>query len=171
MVKNLLAIIGCLFIFQNIAAQETRKPLSADEIKLKEELRADKEFFQVDCRGRRPADEPVEADAKTRLKVFEAFESGNKSSKLKKTCSTIEGDPIYSYLMVEDGKASVVIDTSEDPFGAKRVFSYRCDDLAVGRYFHDEKARKFVFERVETGQLKDWQFILRCSAGEREFVF
>ncbi|MCC6329289.1 MAG: DUF4362 domain-containing protein [Acidobacteria bacterium] len=166
--KSLLLLISFLVLVQYIWPQRTPEPLSHEEQRLVAELRTDQAYLQVSCRGRRTV-ASADKDASYRLNALEAFAGGNKRSKLKKACITKEGDPILSYLTVDNGKASIVIDTSQDEFGPKRVYSYQCGELAIGIYFRDLKSGRLVFQK--TAKIEGGQATLQCIAGPKEIFF
>jgi hypothetical protein len=169
MQKTFLFIL--LFAFgQTIWTQRSPDRLSAEEQRLSDELRKDQEYLNIDC-GRRPAGAHTDRDTSYRLKAHEAFNKGNEKSKLKKSCGTKEGDPIFSYLMVERGKATLFVDTSQDDFGRKRVYSYQCSEVDIGVYFNDLNLGKMIFEKNETDEIKGRRVALRCVAGMKEIIF
>jgi len=167
--KKAFLLIFCLLFIQSIWAQRIKEPLSADEQKLSDELKNDQEYIQVGCE-RRPTSNS-DRDTSYRLKAIQAFTKAGEKSKLKKTCGTVEGDPIYSYLTVEKGKAQFFIDTSQDYFGPRRVYAYPCSQLDIGIYFNDLKAGKMVFQKMENSEEKDRQIVLRCLVDSKEFIF
>lgn len=106
--KKACLLIFCLLFIQNIWAQQTREPLSEDEQKLSDELKNDREFIRINCERRGIAVNP-DRDTSYRLKAIRAFTEAVEKSKLKNSCGTVEGDPIFSYLTVEKGKAKVLL--------------------------------------------------------------
>lgn len=171
--KKTFLLIFFLTFAQSIWTQRTIEPLSQEEQRLSEELKKDQEYVQISL-GRRQASRSTDIDTSYRLKALEAFNIGNEKLKLKKSRGTKEGDPIFSYLTVEKGKAQVFIDTLQDDFGPKRVYFYNCGELDIGIYFFDLKAGKMVFRKAgtdEIDEIKDGQVALRCIAGEKEIIF
>jgi hypothetical protein len=168
--KKICLLIFCLLFVQDVWAQRKREPLSADQQKLKDELINDREYIEVSCDRRSTTPNP-DRDTSYRLKAIQAFTEAGEKSKLKKTCVTVEGDPIYSYLTVEKGKAQFFIDSSQDDFGPKRVYAYQCSQLEIGIYFNDLKAGRMVFQKIENSEGKDRQIVLRCLADSKEFIF
>ena len=166
--KKIGFLIICLVLIQNVWAQRTGEPLSEDDQKLSDELKKDQDFLQIGCERRQTV---KGADMDLRLKALEAFKEERQKSKLKKSCGTIEGDPIFSYLKVEKGKASIFIDTSQDDFGPKRVYSYQCSELEIGIYFNDLKQGKMVFQKIDSSQIKDQKIVLRCVSDKQEIIF
>jgi Domain of unknown function (DUF4362) len=168
--KKVCLLIFCLLFVQNIWGQRTREALSNDEQKISDELKKDKVYVQLSCERRLSSANP-DRDTSYRLKAIAAFKEEGEKLKLKKTCGTIEGDPIFSYLTIEKGKAQFFIDTSQDDFGQKRVYSYQCSKLDIGIYFNDLKVGRMVFEKIESSEEKDHQIVLRCLADSKEFIF
>jgi len=168
--KKICLLIFCLLFIQNIFGQRVREPLSEDEQKLSDKLKNDKEYVQVSCAKSAFPYNP-DRDTSYRLKAIQSFTESGEKSKLKKSCGTVEGDPIFSYLTVEKGKAQFFIDTSQDDFGPKRVYSYECSQLEIGIYFNDLKAGKMVFQKIESSEGKDYQIVLRCLADSKDFIF
>lgn len=168
--KKICLLIFCLLFIQNVFGQRTREPLSAEEQKLSDELKNDKEYIEVSC-NRRSAISNSDRDTSYRLKAIEAFTKAGEKSKLKKSCGTVEGDPIFSYLTVEKGKAKFFIDTSQDDFGPRRVYAYECSQFDIGIYFNDLKAGRMVFQKIESSEGKDRQTVLRCLADSKELIF
>ena len=168
--KMIYVLIFSLVLGINVQAQEVRAVLSDQEQELSERMRQDKEFGLVGCSRRRRAIDPSEGTAR-RLEALEALSLQDGKAKIKMTCGTIEGDPIFSYLTVEKGKASIVVDTSQDKFGPGRVTTYACDKLEIGRYFNDLKLGKMVFEQIDTSAVAAEQVSLRCLANNIELIF
>lgn len=166
--KYLYLLIFCLAFFQNVFGQDTRKPLVEDDKRLIESLKTDVEFQEIRCWREETENNP---EVTIRRTALEAFRLADREAKLKRTCHTIEGDPIFSYLIIKDGKASVVVDTTEDKFGSKQFFRYQCGRLAIGKYFYDENARKRIFEEIKDGDKKDRIIVLQCVAEEKEIIF
>lgn len=166
--KKVCLLIICLVFIQNVWGQRIREPLSEDEQKLSDELKKDRDFLPIGCERRPTA---KQADINLKLKALEAFKKEGQKSKLKKSCGTVEGDPIFSYLTVEKGKASIFIDTSQDDFGPQRVYSYQCGELDIGIYFNDLKQGRMVFQKIDGSEIKDQQIVLRCMADKKEVIF
>ena len=169
--KKAFLLIFCLLFIQNAWDQRTKAPLSAEEQKLADELKNDREYIEVSCERRFAAAANSDRDSSYRLKAVQALTGAGEKSKLKKTCGTVEGDSIYSYLTVEKGKARFFIDSSQDDFGPRRVYASVCSELDIGIYFNDLKAGAMVFQKMESGEGKDRQLFLRCLADSKEFIF
>jgi hypothetical protein len=168
--KKVCLLIFCLIFVLHAAAQPTREPLSEAERKLSDELKNDKDFVAVDCWLRR-SENTADRDASYKLKAVQAFRGEGEKINLKKRCGTKEGDPIFSYLTVEKGRASIFVDTSQDEFGPQRVFSYQCEELDFGVYFNDLKAGRMVFQITDAANLKNDYPAVRCMAGKKEIIF
>jgi hypothetical protein len=59
-------------------------------------------------------------DPAPRIRALRAFKAGSGSVRLRMVRTTIEGDPITSYLIVEDGVARLFVDWRKDRFGGGR---------------------------------------------------
>lgn len=152
----------------NAQAQRVPSSLSDAEQRLSDEMKLDNEFEQIGCQRRPTAKTDGEG---RRHKAFEAFLRQEGKIKIKQICGTIEGDPILSYLTVERGKASIVVDGSEDKFGPGRVSTYECDKLEIGRYFNDLKLGRMVFEKIDSTHVTGQEIALRCLANNIELIF
>ncbi len=168
--KKICILIFCLILIQSVSGQRTKAPLSEAEQKLSDGLKNDMDFVAVEC-GRRQTAASADRVASYKLKAFLAFSGEGEQIKLKKTCGTIEGDPVFSYLTVEKGKASIFIDTSQDDFGPQRVYSYQCVEFEIGIYFNDLKQGKMVFQAIADADFKNGQTALRCLADKKEIIF
>lgn len=62
--------------------------------------------------------------------------------RLRKTCTTVEGDPIVHYLTAVDGEITLVTDSTADQFGPKQVCSARVARVEIGHV--DEQTGQFV---------------------------
>ena len=168
--KKVCLLIFCLIFVQNVWAQRPKRPLPAEEQKLSDELKNDKDFVAVGCQRRHTAD-TADRDMSYKLKAVQAYREEGEKIKLKKACGTVEGDPIFSYLTVEKGKASIFVDTSQDDFGPQRVFSYQCDEFDFGVYLNDLKAGRMVFQTTGDADIKDGSPALRCMVDQKEIIF
>jgi len=169
MTKTWLWIFLLMFI-ANVQAQQRVEQVSVEDIKLSDELKKDAEYIQVDC-GLRPSAVNREKDSTFRLKAVEVFAQDGEKTKLKKTCGTVEGDPIFSCLLLEKGKATMFIDSTQDKFGHRRITSYLCMELDLGHYFNDLKAGKMVFRKVENANITNDSLVLRCGSNNNEVYF
>jgi hypothetical protein len=144
------------------AQTRQRGKLTEQELKLRDELEKDSSFKETDCRG---------LNNEVRLLLYNAAnsESKNVTVKAKKICSTLEGDPIPSYLSVNKGKITLVIDTSRDEFGSMQLYSKTCESLTLGTYVmvKDEKGSRSEFKPIHNSdkdEIKDKvSFVLRCE--------
>src|SRR5215213_5986094 len=146
--KSVYLLILCLVFVQPVRSQRTRQPLDEAERQLRDELKKDADFVAVDC-WRRAKAKTEDKDTSYRLKAVDAYRQEGEKIKLKMSCGTKEGDPIFSYLTVEKGIASIFIDTSQDDFGPQRVYFYKCSEFEIGVYFNDLKIGRMVFQTIE----------------------
>lgn len=168
--KRLCLLIFCLILIQSVFGQDTRKLLTAEEVKLIKSLKDDDKFVRVSCQFFRE-EFMKKSDIDNRLLAFRSLQNKNKKFKIKRACGTREGDPIYAYLIVENGIASIIIDTSEDEFGSKQVYSYKCESLKIGKYHYDKQKEEMVFKKIEDKKLNEQKFILMCANEKSKLPF
>lgn len=167
---RILPLIFLVCSVASLQAQRTTDSVGIDELRLSQSLRQDSEYQLVNC-AQRPLGTLRDNGANFRLKAKEAFAKDGQQVKLKKVCPTREGTPVYSYLQVEKGKATLVIDSTQDKFGQQHVWSYLCSGLDLGRYFNDLKVGKMVFEKIEPPNIKDAEIALQCITNKGEIYF
>lgn len=139
-----------------------RGELTEQELKLREELDKDSSFTLIPCRS--PNNE-------VRLSLYNAakFGSNKETVKAKMICSTIEGTKVPSYLIVNQGKITYVVDTSRDKFGAMRFYSKTCDSLTLGKYIwvKGEYGTRREFEPIHDSEIDKTKdkvsFVLQCE--------
>jgi len=71
--------------------------------------------------------------------LYSVADSGRGVFKAKKTCITVEGDPVTEYMIVVSGKIRVIHDASQDRFGGMDVHSYDVNNIQLGYYDKDMK--------------------------------
>ena len=133
-IKILLVLI--MIITQINCIQNSIKFTGGADLKLRDSLKADSEFVSLNCAVGK-SDEILKKESKIRLEAYQNFINKNGISKIKMECKTSDGDPIYSYLRIINGKASMLIDISEDKHGNKEVSFHECSDLKIGKYIYD----------------------------------
>ena len=74
--------------------------------------------------------------------LVDAARSRAGAVRLRKTCNTIEGDPIVHYLTAVEGEITLVTDSRGDRFGPKQVCSARVARVELG--YVDEASGRFV---------------------------
>ncbi len=70
-------------------------------------------------RGRQPED--VAFNNGVKAAAWKIYQKGKGSFGIKKTSNTIEGSPIYEYLIVENGRVRLIQDGRKDIFGGRDV--------------------------------------------------
>lgn len=168
--KPILFLLLIFALAMNVWTQNERNEPSPQEQKLSEELAADREYNQVGCAGYLKTAN-AEKSANYRRAAFEIFATGKLKKKLKRSCGTREGDPIVTYLAVENGTAIIYVDWTRDRFGPGRLFSYTCSNLDFGSYSVDQDGRAMVFQKKGAGKIKSEEVALRCVANAKEIVF
>ncbi|MBD2740801.1 DUF4362 domain-containing protein [Coleofasciculus sp. FACHB-1120] len=126
------------------------------------------------------------------LKVIECFPSGNSMSlsennetksllswvfKLKqgnmgakKACITPEGDAVTEYIIVENDKIKVVLDSSEDKFGARDVEVYNPTQIYRGYFEEDGKESKtFKISELQLPEGKEIFIQYELPNGEKRY--
>ena len=68
-------------------------------------------------------------------------------------------------------EALVVIDALQDKFGPKRIYSFSCDGLGIGRHVNDLKIGQMVFQPIESDNIKSEQVVLRCLTDKKGIIF
>ena len=169
MMKLCLLVFSLIFV-QNVWAQSARQPLSEAERKLSDELKSDPHFKTIGC-GQQQSAEMAAQDASNKLKAAQVYRGEGEKIKLKKTCETIEGDRVFSYLTVENDKASIMVDASQDEFGPPRVYSHKCEEFDFGVYFNDLKTRRMVFQIGGETKVENGYAALRCMSEQKEIIF
>jgi hypothetical protein len=123
---------------------------------LARDLAADTSVTEVGCQA---SGDGVEAHNKLLEAFLFSTATGRMGAlRLRKTCSTVEGDPIVHYLMLVDGEITLVTDSTADRFGPKQVCSARVARVEIGHV--DETTGQFVsgIDRVPPGK----PCVLRC---------
>jgi len=73
----------------------------------------------------------VDFNDSVRVAAWKTYLSGRGTFGIKKTAATVEGDPIYEYLLVENGKCRTIVDTREDAFGSHDVIEHHFPGLLL----------------------------------------
>lgn len=178
--KSTIFLLIALFIFGwqfvdvcQVKAQRTpTNSLPEEERKLRDELEQDKSILEVSCRvlftPEKPDKQFSEAQ-KTRnqiiLSIFKASKSNDIVAKVKQRCSSIEGTPTVIYLLVNNGKITLVIDSSRDRFGYMRVKTETCSSLSLVHYVSvkDEKGSRLELKPTSESDKDKVTFMLKCE--------
>lgn len=170
--KQTIFLLVALFIFcwqftdvSEVNAQRmSTNPLPEEERKLRDELEQDASIVQISCRG------AVEVNNRVKLSLYKAASSDKSVVKAKKLCSTIEGTIIASYLLVNKGQITTVVDYSRDGFSSGRVYSETCDSLSLGSYvlIKDEKGTRYEFQPASETDKDKVAFMLRCEKKQND---
>ena len=158
----LLCILALVVAPQTPAPAADRAPLDTtytcdtDRAKaLARALAADASVVEVGCQA--PADGVAARNAML-AKLVDAARSRTGAVSLRKTCTTIEGDPIVHYLTVVDGEITLVTDSTADRFGPRQVCAARVARVELG--WIDEARASFV-AGVE-GAPAGARYVVRC---------
>ena len=168
-----LSLFSLQFAVHKVYAQQTpTTSLPEEERKLRDELEQDKSILEVSCRvfftPEKPDKQFLEAQ-KTRnqiiLSILKASTSNEVIAKVKQRCSSIEGTPTVSYLLVNNGKITLVIDSSRDKFGYMRVKIETCRSLSLIHYVSviDEKDSRLELKPTSESDKDKVTFMLKCE--------
>jgi predicted type IV restriction endonuclease len=163
----------CIILLCNfplLAQRNFDSELSADVLKLRELLENDKSIIELNCR-RSEKIKTIKESSKVKLKQFKVFKSAKNTLKTKYTCSTIEGDPITNYLIIENGKATRYYDSTRDAFGLRQIYKTECSELNIGTYILDSEKKKTIFQKLELKQTKKKELYLQCVSTDANWVF
>ncbi len=169
--KNIILFMLVVVFTQNNCSQTATTNFSKDNTKLRDSLKQDSEFVQLSC-GMGNSEETIKSESEIKLKAYQNFGNKEGTSKIKMMCKTTEGDPLYSYLTIQKGNASVLIDTSEDKNGNKEITLYKCRNLEIGKFSLDEKTQELIFQPLKNNELKEQKELsLRCLSGNEKIIF
>jgi len=162
-------LFAIIFVVGRSALSQEQRLVPQSEIVLRDELESDNSILQIEC-WRWPRQLKEETKRNRRL-AFEAIYS-KAAVKLKQTCSSREGTPATSYLLVENGKAKLIADYSRDRFGPVRVLTYPCEEVLVGSNDYDTEKSKWVFEpNIGKKEMRDKIPFFLCKSGTSELIF
>src|SRR6476660_1308623 len=88
------------------------------------------------------------------FKAYQVFRDGKGKYGLKRRYGTVEGAPCVQWLLIEDGKATVVKDVSRDPwsaFPAVHVWEPASWMIGFHRLVHIEPSREYEWIEYERG--------------------
>lgn len=169
--KKAILFLLLIVFSQNNCNQKTTTNFSENSTKLRDSLKKDSEFVQLSC-GIGQSDEIIEGESKIKLKAYQNLINKEETSKIKIMCKTIKDDPIYSYLTVQNGKASILIDESEGKNENKEITLYKCSDLEIGKFSFDEKTLETIFQSLKSNEIKDQKELsLRCLSEDEKILF
>jgi len=80
--------------------------------------------------------EQVAFNNSVKVDAWKTYVSGRGTYGIRKMSSTVEGDAIYGYLLVENGRCRTVVDTREDHWGPKVVGERRIPRLLLAQGRH-----------------------------------
>lgn len=111
------------------------------------------------------SEEHAAANNDIRIDLWDAW-NGGWSAKARKSLTTIEGDPMDHYLVIEPGDVRVIVDSRRDRYaGAEKISTIPVSTLRIGYY----DGGRFV----ETAQppADGRELVLLLSTGKGEFRF
>ncbi|MGI8544954.1 MAG: hypothetical protein ACR2MD_15955 [Aridibacter sp.] len=170
-ITNFNLLLVFVIFSQNTCSQNPIEFSGGADIQLRDSLRKDSEFVQASC-GIGQSDDIIEKESKIKLKAYQNFINNDGISKIKIKCETNEGDPIYSYLTVLKGEASILIDISEAKNVKKEVTLYKCRELEIGKFSLDEKTQESIFQVLNNSELEGQKELsLRCLSKNEKILF
>ncbi len=172
MKKILFSVFFLLATVTTFAQKTDTRQITPEEIKLRDELEANQFFLQIPCnlgKSSRLPDAQKE-NLRVRWLIYETSQT-DKSVKAKRTCSTIEGTPVVSYIIVERGKTKLVIDASRDEYGSMRVHSYNCDKLLIGSYEFNKDKNEMTFKPLSREEVGTNIPFFQCQAADKSLIF
>nr|WP_242036987.1 DUF4362 domain-containing protein [Coleofasciculus sp. FACHB-125] len=88
----------------------------------------------------------------------------------KKICITQEGDPVTEYIIVENDKIKIVLDSSEDRFGTRDVEVYNPTQIHRGYFEEDDKNSKtFKISELQLPEGKEIFIQYELPNGEKRY--
>jgi len=149
--------------------------LSEEERRLRDELEEDTSILKMDCvpfsalEARNAKELAARSlNNRIRLALYDAARSGMGVVKAQRRCGTDEGDPVVSYMIVEQGKIKFVDDYSRDSFSSRRVYAKTCDKLVLGLFVENKDKREIVFRRLTDESKDKVAMILKCEGMQGE---
>ncbi len=131
------------------------------------DLAGDASVVEVGCAA---SGDELRARNELLARFVEVARSGSGTFRLKKTCTTIEGDPIVRYLVVDDGSITLATDSTADKFGPKQVCRAGVDQVELG-YFDPKTADASGprYFQVTPDSPADATYLIRCYPQEWDF--
>ncbi len=100
-----------------------------------------------------------------RIAVWEAWQKGI-DAKVRKPMTTIEGDPMDHYLVVEEGQAKVIVDSRRDRYaGSEKIRTFEVRNIRIGYYDGGD------FVETPHPPLDGREMVLLLSTPEGEFRY
>ncbi|MBI4004455.1 MAG: hypothetical protein HY353_05475 [Candidatus Omnitrophica bacterium] len=136
-----------------------REPLPPEEQVLREQLEADTSF-QILLPLQQTVEESLEAGDTAVLDVvaknnairealFDAFATRKGSARAKISSYGIEGGRVTDYMIIEDGRVTVVYDASRDRPVSGGIHSYEIDRIEIG--YRERNINGFMrFQRLDS---------------------
>nr|WP_277881783.1 DUF4362 domain-containing protein [Coleofasciculus sp. FACHB-T130] len=88
----------------------------------------------------------------------------------KKICITQEGDPVTEYMIVENDKIKILLDSSEDRFGTRDVEVYNPIQINRGYFEEDDKNLKiFKISELQLPEGKEIFIQYELPNGEKRY--
>ncbi len=177
-VRRLLLILGVVLLasgcnLEKAAQTQTvnlnQEKITKEEKALLERLKKDKSMKVIECPIREKLTNFDENNStKSLLSWVFKLKKGNIG--VKKTCMTQEGDLFTEYIIVENDKIKVVLDSSEDRFGARDVEVYNLTQIYRGYFEEDDKKSKiFKVSELQLPEGKEIFIQYELPNGEKRY--
>lgn len=131
---------------------DSQVKIPKEEKALIEQLKKDKSLKVIECPLR---EKLTNFDENNSTKSLLSWVFKLKKGKIgaKKVCTTQEGDAVTEYVIVENDKIKIVLDSSEDRFGARDVEVY--NPVQIERGYFEEDGKKIKTFKVSELQLPE----------------
>lgn len=177
--RRLLLILGAVLLASGCnleKAAQTQTVNSNSQVKitkqerdLLEQLKKDKSLEVIDCPfGQKLTNFDENNSTKSLLSWVFKLKKGNIGA--KKVCITQEGDAVTEYMLVENDKIKVILDSSEDRFGTKDVEVYNPMQIERGYFEEDDKNSKtFKISELQLPEGKEIFIQYELPNGEKRY--
>jgi hypothetical protein len=178
--RRLLPILGVVLLasgcnVQKAAQTQTVNSLSSqvkitqEEKALLEQLKKDKSLEVIDC-PRRENSTNFDENNSTKSLLSWVFKLKKGNIGAKKVCITQEGDAVTEYIIVENDKIKVILDSSEDKFGARDVQVYNPTQIHRGYFEEDgKKSKAFKISELQLPEGKEIFIQYELPNGEKRY--
>ncbi|MEP0857492.1 hypothetical protein [Trichocoleus sp. DQ-U1] len=176
--RRLLLVLGVVLLasgcnLEKAAQTQTvnlnQEKITKEEKALLERLKKDKLLKAIECPSREELTNFDENNStKSLLSWVFRLKKGNLGA--KKICITQEGDPVTEYIIVENDKIKIVLDSSEDRFGTRDVEVYNPIQINRGYFEEDDKNSKtFKISELQLPEGKEIFIQYELPNGEKRY--
>ncbi|MBD1888142.1 DUF4362 domain-containing protein [Coleofasciculus sp. FACHB-SPT9] len=176
--RRLLLILGVVLLASGCNLEKTaqtqtvnlnQEKITKEEKALLEQLKKDNSLKLIECPFReKSANFDENNSSKSLLSWVFKLKKGNLGA--KKICITQEGDPVTEYIIVENDKIKIVLDSSEDRFGTRDVEVYNPIQIERGYFEEDDKNSKiFKISELQLPEGKEIFIQYELPNGEKRY--